>query len=145
MTSLATWLPWCHAGYALADAQTYVATCRDGWEAGSLFAFAIRERAGGQLLGRIGLSQIDRANRSANLGYWVRQTHLGRGLAARAARLAAQFGFGPLKLIRIEIVIEPGNHASRRTAERCGARHRLWLRERATDAAIYSLLPSDLA
>lgn len=149
-TSLAPWLPWCHADYALADAQAYIADCRDGWDTGSLYAFAIRERAGGKLLGSVGLSQLDHANRSANLGYWVRQTQLGQGMAARAARLAAQFGFGPLKLIRIEIVIEPGNHASRRTAERCGARfeaiarHRLWLHERATDGAVYALVPSDL-
>ena len=64
--------------------------------------------------------------------------------------LSARFGFDQLGLIRVEIVAETGNRASRRTAERAGARfeaiarHRLWIHGRPADAAVYALLPSDL-
>jgi RimJ/RimL family protein N-acetyltransferase len=64
--------------------------------------------------------------------------------------MAARFGFQRLGLVRIEIVALPDNQASRRTAEQAGARfeciarHRLWERDRARDAAVYALVPADL-
>lgn len=64
--------------------------------------------------------------------------------------MVARFGFGTLGLARIEIVALPDNSASRRTAERAGARfetvarHRLWVRDEARDAAVYALVPGDV-
>jgi RimJ/RimL family protein N-acetyltransferase len=144
------WLPWCHAGYDLAQAQAWVRHCREGWTADEHFAFGVFELDGGALLGSVGLNQRNRMHRSAALGYWVRQSRQGEGIARRAAKLAAGFGFQTLGLIRIEIVALVDNQASRRTAERAGARfeciarHRLWMRDAARDAAVYALVPGDL-
>lgn len=151
--SLATvgrWLPWYHAGYDLPQARAWIEHCREGWLAQEHFAFAVIEQATGRLLGSVGLNQRNRTHRSAAMGYWVRQSRQGQGIARRAVRLAAQFGFGALELVRIEIVALPDNHASRRVAEACGARfeaiarHRLWEAGAASDAALYALLPRDI-
>lgn len=145
------WLPWCHAGYDLDQARAWISHCQDGWSRGEHFAFPIFDLRTGELLGGCGLNQFNRQHRSANLGYWVRQSRHGEGIAARAATLVARHGFEQLGLIRIEIVTLPDNHASRRTAEKIGARfeavarQRLWAEGRAKDAAVHALIPSDLA
>ena len=150
LESLGRWLPWCHAGYGLDEAQAWIRLCGEGWAAAEHFAFGVFERDSGSLLGSVGLNQRNRAHRSAAMGYWVRQSRQRQGIARKAARLAARFGFETLGLVRIEIVVLPDNHASRRTAEQAGARfeaiarHRLWAREQAMDAAVYALVPDDL-
>lgn len=150
VASVGRWLPWCHAGYELADAHAWISHCQDGWSRGEHFAFPIFDLHTGELLGGAGLNQRNRQHRSANLGYWVRQSRHGEGIAARAAALVARFGFEQLGLIRIEIVVMPDNHPSRRTAEKTGARfeaiarQRLWANGQAHDAAVYGLTPTDL-
>ena len=151
LESVGRWLPWCHAGYGLAEAQAWIRHCRERWAADEHFAFAVCEKDSGALLGSVGLNQRNPAHRSAALGYWVRQSRQGQGIAPCAARLAARFGFAALELVRIEIVVLPDNHASRRAAERAGARFeaiarsRIWVRDHARDAAVYALVPGDLA
>jgi ribosomal-protein-serine acetyltransferase len=148
--SVGRWLPWCHADYDRHAAMAWVAHCRAGWQSGEHFAFAVFDAASGDLLGGVGLGQRNRVHRSANLGYWVRQSRHGQGTASAAAAMVARFGFGRLGLIRIEIVALPDNRPSRRTAEKLGARfeavarQRLWVREQACDAAVYALIPQDL-
>ncbi|MGN6280830.1 GNAT family N-acetyltransferase [Frateuria sp.] len=150
LETVGRWLPWCHAGYDLDEARAWIRHCREGWAGDEHFAFWVFERDSGALLGSVGLSQRNLVHRSASLGYWVRQSRQGQGVARQAARVAAHFGFDRLRLVRIEIVALPDNHASRRTAEQAGARfeviarHRLWVRDRAMDAAVYSLVPADL-
>ena len=150
VATVGRWLPWCHAGYDLAHAEAWIDHCREGWLAQEHFAFAIIEQAGGTLLGSVGLNQRNHVHRSAAMGYWIRQSRQGEGVARQAARMAARFGFAALELVRIEIVALADNHASRRVAEACGARfeaiarHRLWERGVARDAAVYAVVPQDI-
>lgn len=148
--SLGRWLPWCRGGYDLAAAQDWVLRCGQGWRNGEHFGFGIFDWSANRLLGSVGLNQRNHQHRSANLGYWVRMTSQRRGVAAKAVRLVARFGFRQLALERIEIVALPDNQASRRTAERAGARfeaiarRRIWDGQQARDGAVYALVPEDL-
>jgi ribosomal-protein-serine acetyltransferase len=89
-------------------------------------------------------------NAYANLGYWVRTSAQRRGVGSAAVRLVARYGFSELRLGRVEIVTDVENVASRRTAERAGARfegvcrNRLKEWDRFNDAALYGLVPADL-
>jgi ribosomal-protein-serine acetyltransferase len=151
VASVGRWLPWCNADYGLEQAEAWASQCRDHWRSGEQFSFAVRDAASGELLGGCGLNQFNAMHRSANLGYWVRASRQGQGVTAAAARLVAHFGFAELGLIRIEIVTLPDNRASRRVAAKLGAtfetiaRQRLWAWDRAHDAAVYALIPADLA
>jgi RimJ/RimL family protein N-acetyltransferase len=151
MASVGRWQPWCHADYGLDDAAAWIEHCWQGWRSGAHYSLAICEAGSGKLLGGIGLNQINQSHRSANMGYWVRQSQQRQGLAAEAGVLLARFGFERLGLIRIEIVAEPGNLPSQRVAEKIGARfeaiarQRLWIHQQARDAAIYALLPRDMS
>ncbi len=146
MISVGRWLPWCHAEYGERDALEWIEHCLATWQNGDQFAFAVRDSDTREFLGGVGLNERNRQHRFANLGYWVRQSCQGRGVASAAARLAARFGFGQLGLNRIEIVTRPDNTASRRVAEKLGAacegmvHNRLQFHGKPVDAVMYTLL-----
>ena len=149
IASLSQWFPWAHPDYALSDAEARIAHCTAARAHGEEFAFGVFA-ADGEFLGCVGLNQVNRAHRSANLGYWIGEAHRGRGLATHASRQAAATGFGELGLVRIEIVALPGNAASQRVAEKLGAtregefRNRLFVHGEPADAVVFSLVPADL-
>ncbi|MEO9079301.1 MAG: GNAT family protein [Rhodanobacter sp.] len=151
ITGVGRWLRWCHAGYGRDDAVAWITHCQNSWTTSTQFAFGIFDLNSNTLLGSAGLSECNWPQRGANLGYWVRTSQQQRGIAAAAAIRLARFGFEQCGLIRIEIVVQTHNLASRRTAERIGAklesiaRHRLWKDQQALDAAVYGLIPDDLA
>ena len=144
------WMPWCHPHYSLDDSSAFIlsreAACRNG----EAYDFAVFDREDGAFLGGVGVNQLNREHGFANLGYWVRASARGRGVAAAAARLAARFAFEDLGLNRIEIVIAAENGNSQRAAQRAGAqreellRSRLLIAGRLHDAVMYSLVAADL-
>jgi RimJ/RimL family protein N-acetyltransferase len=144
------WLPWCHRAYTLSDAHAWIDFCLDVWERGEAYPFFIFDRGDNALAGGCTLNEIDWLRRRANLGYWIRTSHMGRGLAGEAARLTARFGLETLAMQRLEIVAAEGNTASRRVAEKLGAfceglaRNRLRIRDVPHDAMVFSLIPSDV-
>ncbi|BFI96022.1 MAG: GNAT family N-acetyltransferase [Rhodanobacter sp.] len=150
LDSLGRWLPWCRADYDLDAARQRINCCKLGWSTGEQYAFAVLDTVG-RLVGSVGLNQLDERDLRANLGYWLRISANGQGYAAQAARAVAAFGFERLALQRIEIVAATGNLASRRCAERIGARRegiarrRVLLHGQSEDAVVYGLLPADLA
>jgi RimJ/RimL family protein N-acetyltransferase len=146
---LIAWLPWCHEQYGPKDATDWLRFCAHAAAEGLERHYAVRDDTG-HFAGSIGLRVLDVRNRVASIGYWTRTGATGRGIATSATRLLARHAFDDLGLQRIEIVVEPENLASRRVAERAGAkfegvaRRRVLHRGRALDAALYSLIAEDL-
>lgn len=111
-------------------------------------AFAIVDRANAALLGGIGARIHDEG--VVELGYWVRASARGRGVATRAVRLLAGWAFGELAAGRLQLTTDPANHASQRVAEKAGFRREGVLRAyadfkgRRRDSVMFSLLPDDL-
>jgi RimJ/RimL family protein N-acetyltransferase len=149
--TVGAWMPWCLATYSAKEAKVWIDECVANLAARSAYDMGIFSHDGATFLGGIGVNQISWRWNYGNVGYWVRQSCQRRGIAPRAVRAAAQFGFGYLKLTRLEIVVAIGNKPSRRVAERVGAtfeciaRNRLVLNDRPIDAAVYSLIPGPLA
>jgi len=145
------WLAWCHENYSIDESRDFIAARKLASQGDEWYSFAIFEKSSDVFVGGVGLNFINRVHQFGNLGYWVRTSAAGRGIATRATRLAARFGFEQLGLHRIEIVAAIGNLASQRVAEKAGAtregvaRKRLLIRDESHDAVIYSLLPEDLS
>jgi RimJ/RimL family protein N-acetyltransferase len=139
------WLPWCHPEYTLADAVKWASSRGELADVGQEYTFVIVD-AEGRFLGGCGLNQVNPVHRFANLGYWVRTSATGRGVASEAVRQLAQLAFQNTDLIRLEIVCAVGNERSQRVAERAGAqregilRQRLLLHGSPVDAVMYSLV-----
>ena len=146
---LSPWMPWYHSGYSLKDVKQWAETRPTAWENGENYDFVILDKWDLAHLGGCGLNNIDRQNRFANLGYWVRTSKTGRGIATDAALLVVRFGFERLNLNRIEIVAAEHNKPSQRVAERLGAtrecllRKRLVVRDNTYDAVMFSLVRED--
>ncbi len=147
---LCRFMTWCRPGYSLAASQAFVAQSGSDWEKGEQYNLAMVDLEAGTLLGSIGLNRLDQTHRTANIGYWVRRSCAGRGVATAATRLIAEFGLKELGLHRLEILVPSHNAASRRVAEKAGARfegilrNRLVLAGQRHNTCLYSLIPEDL-
>ncbi len=143
------WMPWAHEGYSLDESRKFLDSCARNWAEGTAYEFAILSALDGTYLGGCGLNHLNTIDRWANLGYWVRSSKAGQGIATKAATLLIPYGFNELKLNRIEIVVATGNKASQRVARKCGAkkegilRNRLFLRGNPCDAVMFSLIPGE--
>ena len=144
---LKPWMSWATEDYSERTAREYITIARARWEEHTFYGFAITR--GDDFLGSCTLSSIHPIYHFCNLGYWVRTSCRGQGVAGRAAQLTARFAFEHLGLVRVEIVIGIGNQASLRVAQKIGAHeegillNRMVVGKSIYDAHMYSLLPSD--
>lgn len=144
------WLSWCREDMTLDDSRIWIEKCIDAWKSGEFYGFYLFDRHDGGFVGCSTINEIDRARLRANLGYWIRTSRQGRGMASEAVPTVARFGFEVLGLQRLEIVAAVGNHASGRVALKVGAkqearaRNRLRIHGVQCDAKVFSLIPSDL-
>ena len=149
LAELKPWMSWAHDGYALRDSREFIQITRARWDERTLFAFAMIDSKDGSVLGGCSLSHMHPVYHLCNLGYWVRTSQHGEGIAGRATMLAARFAFEQVGLIRVEIVVALENKASMRVAEKVGAHYEGVLRNRMVvgrdvyDAHMYSLTPQD--
>jgi RimJ/RimL family protein N-acetyltransferase len=141
--------------YTRAHAEAFVLqTVPAGLAAGTDAVFALYHAASGQMLGMVGLHGIAprSATRTAHaeLGYWTAPEARGHGYMPEAARAVCRWGFGELRLERIDWMAFAGNHASRRVAEKLGFtmegtyRRRHVQKGRVADTWIGALLPGEL-
>lgn len=150
VAEISMWEDWCHPKYQRSDTAAWVEAQAEVWGKGT-HTFLIEDLATGAVLGSTGINRVDPRHHNANLGYWVRTSWTGRGVATRASFLAARFAFEDLDLIRVGITAAVENTASRRVAERIGARfegvlhHGLMIHGEGRDAALYSLTRADLS
>jgi RimJ/RimL family protein N-acetyltransferase len=145
ISEMTTVPPMCDRNGALA----WIARQQQRLDEGVGYPFCIAELQSDRAAGFIGVWLDPRLG--ANLGYWIAPTARGRGLAARAVALVADWAFTRLRLARLEIWVEPANPASKRVAERAGFVHEgllrsyVQLRARRGDAHMYALLPGERA
>jgi ribosomal-protein-serine acetyltransferase len=150
VAEISVWLPFAHPDYSMQENRAWLKKRPDDWKNGRGYEFAILDAGDGTMIGGCGLNGIDKMNRRANLGYWVRTSHTKRGVATAATLLLAKWGFETLKLTRIEILVAVGNERSLRVAAKVGAtregvlRNRLVIRDKTHDAVMHSLIPGDI-
>ncbi|MFM5815733.1 GNAT family N-acetyltransferase [Aeromonas dhakensis] len=143
------WMSWCTPSFNREQALAWFATCDQDRAAWRAFDMGIFCAATGQLLGGAGINQLAPHHRYGNIGYWVRQSRQGQGIARQAVALLRDFGFQQLGLFRLEIVMGIGNSASEAVAIaagatfECRARNRIFLHGQPIDAHIYALVPAD--
>ena len=141
---------WCHEGYTMEEASEYANWWIKAREQDFAFYYAVEDAVTGDFLGSCGLSGVSAEHRHASLGYWIRTSATGSGIATAAARLVAEAGFEDLGLIRIEIMVPVSNGASLRVAEKLGGiregtlRSKLILPSGAADVAVFGLFPDSL-
>lgn len=105
--------------YEEKDAQEWISTNVNIFQANKAVVFAIVINANKQLCGAIGLG-IDRENEQAEMGYWIGKPYWSQGYCTEAARAILQYGFTALKLHRICADHFKSNPASGRVMKKIG-------------------------
>jgi ribosomal-protein-serine acetyltransferase len=150
IAEVSPWLSWCHQDYSIEESREFISSRARAAASEEWYSFGIFAEDTGRFLGGVGLNFINRVHRLGNLGYWVRTSAAGRGVATKAARLMARFAFEQADLRRVEILAAVPNLASQRVAEKAGAvregvlRNRLLIGDKSQDAVLFSLIPEDL-
>jgi RimJ/RimL family protein N-acetyltransferase len=102
------------------QAADWIERNRRRWAEGAGFSFAVAEAETGRAVGHTGLwlRELDAGRASA--GYGIAPGARGHGYAAHALRALTSFAWSVPGVQRVELLIEPWNTASVRTAERAG-------------------------
>ena len=82
--------------------------------------FTITTRADAQLIGAVGLREIDTEHCQAEMGFWIGVEWWGRGYVTEAAKKVIAYAFQELKLNRIYAHHMVRNPASGRVLEKVG-------------------------
>jgi RimJ/RimL family protein N-acetyltransferase len=115
------WVP----GYRvddLAGATAYIARRAEEWARDIRYSWAVADPFTGELLGEVGLKELDLTAGTAEAACWTHPAGRGRGTASRALAAALRFGFGAIGLERVIYRHFESNVASARVAEKCGFR-----------------------
>ncbi len=148
---LIEWTSWCHPDYSIDETRDFAARREEEWQNGKSYIFLMLDRKTGDPLGTCGLASVDPVNKLANLGYWVRTSRTGEGIAPEASRLLLDFAFSDAGLVRVEILASAANARSLRVIGKIGAvkegvlRKRLFLNGRSHDAVMHSVTIDDKA
>lgn len=131
-------LPWVATDQTPDSAEAY---CRNG-EANFLtrkdLPFFVFERSSGRLVASVGLHRTVWQTPKTEVGYWCRSSETGKGFVTEAVNALADYAFRHLGAVRVELVADEENLASRRVAERTGFTLEAILRSerRAPDASL---------
>ncbi|MCL4857740.1 MAG: GNAT family N-acetyltransferase, partial [Flavobacteriales bacterium] len=123
---------------------------REDFSTGSAIAFLVFENTTGRLVGGITLGHIRHGvAQSGQIGYWMGESHAGKGYMSEAIGLVVSYAFDTLRLHRIEAACIPENTRSIRVLEKAGFRRegllRSYLRINGSwqDHYLYALIAGD--
>jgi ribosomal-protein-serine acetyltransferase len=144
---LRRWLPWVDRTATPDDTREFIHRALDQFAAHDGLHAGIWVE--GMLAGGIGCRDIDWANRSTSIGYWLDAAAEGRGVVTRSCAVFLDHLFGVLELNRVEIRCAPDNTRSGAVPERLGftregiARCAEWRRGAFHDLVVWSLLSAE--
>ena len=141
-------------------ARQWLATQGDIWKSQAAAVFGIcwnpQETAGDSqnhssplLIGGIAL-EITKEDEKGEVGFWIDQSHWGKGVATEAAAEVVKFGFEKLRLHKIVAFHMVRNPASGRVMEKLGMRKEGMFRDHVKksgqfeDSVAYGILASDV-
>lgn len=147
LSRLQQWMPWAVDDYSVKHATEWIQRTNDTREKdGSFNALIFLD---GEIIGTIGFHDLDTTNKHAAIGYWVDQSHEGKGIVTRCTRVLIEYLFSEIGLNRIQINCNVENRRSRAVPERLGfmlegiQREVEFLNGSFRDWAVYSLLQSE--
>lgn len=115
---LRVWLPWVDQMRTVDDFKKYINISKQRYASHVEMGFVIMQNR--EMIGRLGLYNIDLINKSASIGYWLGKAYMGKGIITRCCQTVIDEGFAHLKLNRIEIRAATANVKSQAIPERLG-------------------------
>jgi RimJ/RimL family protein N-acetyltransferase len=149
---LRPWMPWAQEPQTVEQQVELLRGFRGQFDLDQNYVYALFDAAETQVVGGSGF-HLRVGERAFEIGYWIRASHTGRGLATEATAALTRVGFDLCGVDRIELRVEPHNVASARVPEKLGFVREGTLRRRLVgrpgeplrDAVVYTMLADDPA
>jgi len=141
---LREWQPWVDKTLEEQDTRDYMKFAHSMNKGGQQLNTWISYK--GEICGSIAFVKIDNENENGEIGYWLSQKFMGRGIVTRSCERMMRYGFEQLGLVRIVIRVATENYPSIAIPKRLGmelegiARKALKLREEHLDLYVFSQL-----
>jgi len=74
--------------------------------------FTIEHVASGEIIGMMGLKQINRVDSNAEVEYWIGRRLWRLGIGTEALQLLLDYAFGPVRLHRVYAIVHEQNISS---------------------------------
>jgi RimJ/RimL family protein N-acetyltransferase len=150
LDELRRWMPWAkHEPQTLAEKVVLLRRFRGRFDLGEDFTYGIFSRDETAVVGGTGLHP--RVGQDAfEIGYWIRTSRVGAGLATEAAAALTRVAFELCGVDRVEIRVDPENERSRAIPVRLGFGEEATLRRRLRypeprDVVVFTLFAEELA
>jgi RimJ/RimL family protein N-acetyltransferase len=116
---LAPWMAWASEPATEAGMATFMAAGAELWDRCQDFGMSIVDEADGSIVGGTGL-HARLGSTGLEIGYWVREDAIGRGIATQVARALTDAAFDIEGIERVRIQCAVDNVRSARVPEKLG-------------------------
>ncbi len=140
---LRRWLPWLDSCQNISDSASFIQEANDAWEQNKGLTCWIWYQ--GKLVGVVGFHAFDWEHKSSGIGYWLDESHQGKGIMTRACKALVDLGFRNLGLQTITINCAVENLSSQKVAQRLGfnftaiKKDAEWLYDHHVDHHVYTM------
>ena len=150
---LRPWMPWSQASTSLDETIALLRRFRGQFDFGEDSIYGVFAPDGSEVVGGAGLHPRV-APGGLEIGYWIRASRTGAGLATEAAAALTRVAIELCGVDRVEIHVDPANAASLAIPRKLGYQEEATLRRRlppvdpsgpARDDVVFSLLAEELA
>lgn len=118
---LGKWLPFVAWTEKIEDTERFLDSVVNETEESSELVFTIRIQ--NEFIGIIGLKDIDKLNKKAEIGYWISEKHQKLGIITKSVNKLCDFAFDTLDINRIQIKCATDNNRSKNIPKRLGFKH----------------------
>ena len=113
-------LPWVASEQTPDSAERWCRNAQSNFLGRKDLPFLIFERTSGQLLGACGLHRTAWETPRTEVGYWIRSSRSRQGFVTEAVQGLCDYAFTQIGAVRVELVVDEENLASRRVADLAG-------------------------
>jgi RimJ/RimL family protein N-acetyltransferase len=146
---LKPWMPWAHGEPEPFEEKTKrLQSFRGKFDLGQDYVYGIFNREETRLLGGTGL-HTRLGEKELEIGYWIHKDFINQGLVTESTAALVNVAFEMIRVHRVEIHCDPGNHASAAVPRKLGFTHEGTLRAKTpfldkwSDSMIWALLESE--
>lgn len=112
---LRKWLSWVDGIRDILDVKSFIKKAKEQYSNNNGFQAGVWYE--NELVGIIGLNEIDWTNKKTTIGYWLGEGYQGKGIIIESSKALINYGLKVLKLNKIEIHCAEENHKSRAIPE----------------------------